>query len=262
MVTAKSQNRDDFQNVPSYVSGMAKVFPKGALNRKHSHQRAQLIFASAGVMEISTNDRHWLIPPQLALWIPPEVEHEMLARTEVDLRTLWIRVSEATIALPIIPTLIYVTPLLRELIVRAVELPIEAGLTGTAEHIIPLIFSEIQFSRTGNFHVARVSDPRLVRVEEALRHDPSDSRGVEDWARVANMSVSTFSRHVKAETGLSFVDWRQEIRLMEAMVRLAAGEPITTIALSLGYENVGSFSRMFKRTMGASPSELAQSPTG
>ena len=41
--------------------------------------------------------------------------------------------------------------------------------------------------------------------------------------------------------------------------KLVAGEPITSIALSLGYETIGSFSRMFKRTMGVSPSELALS---
>ncbi len=257
-MTRKSQNRDDYQDVPGYISGMTRVFPQGELNPKHAHVRAQLIFAASGVMEISTSDRHWLIPPQLALWIPPLVEHEMRARTEVELRTLWVRVSDVAMPLPLVPTLVFVTPLLRELIIRAVDLPIESGLSGAAEHIVPLIFSELQFSRVGSFHIARVSDPRLARIEQHLREHPSDPRGVEDWAKLAGMSVSTFSRHLKTETGLSFVDWRLEIRLMEAMVRLVAGESITSIALSLGYENVGSFSRMFKRTMGASPSEIVR----
>jgi AraC-like DNA-binding protein len=34
------------------------------------------------------------------------------------------------------------------------------------------------------------------------------------------------------------------------------GEAVTAVAMSLGYDNAGSFSRMFKRAMGASPSEL------
>jgi AraC-like DNA-binding protein len=71
------------------------------------------------------------------------------------------------------------------------------------------------------------------------------------------MSSRTLGRKLKTETGLSFAAWRQQIRLTEAVVRRVRGESITSIASSLGYENIGSFSRMFKQAMGASPSELA-----
>ncbi|WP_420992759.1 AraC family transcriptional regulator [Cupriavidus sp. 30B13] len=257
MRVQKSQNRDDFQNVAGYVSAMAKSFPLGTLNPRHAHRRAQLVFAVSGVMELSTAGCHWLIPPQRALWVPAGTEHEMRARTDVELRTLWVRVEDVTVPLPSVPTLVYVTPLLRELIVRAVELPIEDGVAGAAAQIISLIFSELHFVPPGEFHLPRVSDPRLVRVETQFKQNPGDTRGLEEWAAIANMSARTFTRHLKDETGLSFADWRQQIRLTEAMVRLVGGESITSIALSLGYENTGSFSRMFKRAMGVSPSDLA-----
>lgn len=254
----KSQRYADFQDVSSPVSAMAKSYPVGAGEEKHSHKRAQLIFAVSGVMEISASGRHWLIPPHRALWVPPEVEHEgRPARTPVELRTIYVRVADVSVPLPSIPALVYVTPLLRELIVRATNLPIEDGISGVAGQIVELIFSELHFKPPGEFDMPRVTDPRLVRIEERLRHDPGETRGVEDWAAQANMSPRNLGRKLKTETGLSFAAWRQQIRLTQAVVRLVAGESITSIALSLGYENTGSFSRMFKRAMGVSPSELA-----
>lgn len=253
----KSQNREDFQDVPGYVAAMARHFPRGYVNPQHAHKRGQLIYAISGVMEVSTIDHHWLLPPQRALWMPPQVKHEMRSRTDVELRTLFVRVPDVEQPLPEVPALVYVTPLLRELILRAVDLPVENGASGVAAQVLSLIFCEMRFVPPTEFYMPRVSDPRLVRVEDALRHEPGSHEGVEHWASLANMSLRTFARRIKDETGLSFTDWRQQIRLTEAVVGLVGGEPVTTVALSLGYENTGSFSRMFKRVMGISPSELS-----
>lgn len=253
----KSRNRDDFQDVPGFVSGMPKIYSRGAYEPKHTHKRAQLIFAPSGVMDLSASGRHWLVPPQRALWMPAGTVHEMQARTDVEMRTIWVRVADVRTPLPTTPTLVDVTPLLRELIVRAVDLPIEQGASGAAAHVLELIFSELHFLSQDELGMPRVSDPRLMRVEAALRREPGDTRSIEEWAAVANMSPRTFVRHLKKETGLSFAAWRQRIRLTEGVVRLACGESITSTALSLGYESVGSFSRMFKQAMGVCPSAVS-----
>ncbi|CAN7660140.1 helix-turn-helix transcriptional regulator [Caballeronia sp. LjRoot34] len=256
-IVKKSSNPDDFQDVPGFVAAMSMTYASGAIQARHAHKRAQLLFAVSGVMWVSTSERHWLLPPQRALWIPPNTEHEMRARTDVELRNLYVRMDNPPIPLPHTPTLIYVTPLLRELVVRAVELPIEEGVAGAAAQIVALIFSELQFLPSGEFDLPRVHDPRLVKVEEGFKKDLGDPRGIEEWAALGNMSSRTLGRKLKAETGLSFAAWRQQIRLTEAVVRLVKGEAVTSVALTLGYENTGSFSRMFKKTMGISPSELA-----
>ena len=56
------------------------------------------------------------------------------------------------------------------------------------------------------------------------------------------------------ETGLTFAAWRQQARLLAATAMLGAGEPITRIALDLGYESPSAFTAMFKRALGAPPS--------
>ena len=40
-----------------------------------------------------------------------------------------------------------------------------------------------------------------------------------------------------------------------ALPRLAAGEPVTRVALDLGYASPSAFTRMFRRVLGVSPSE-------
>jgi len=260
MTSLKSDNCDDYQDVPSYIGGMARHYGVGASEPPHRHARAQLIFAVSGVMEISTSERHWLVPPQRALWMPADIEHEVLpVRTPVEMRTLYVRTTDVPVRLPRQVMLVNVSPLLRELIVRAVELPIEEKVAGAAAQVVALIFNELSFTSVGDFHLPRVRDPRLARVEAELLADPGDTRSIDELAARAAMSVRTFSRRFQADTTLTFSIWRQQLRLGEAVVRLVNGEAVSTVALSLGYENVGSFSRMFKRAMGATPSELTQS---
>jgi hypothetical protein len=106
----------------------------------------------------------------------------MRARTDVELRTIYVRTADLPASLPSIPTLLYMTPLLSELIIRAVELPIEDGVTGSAAHIVALILSELQFVPPGEFHTPRVTDSRLVKIEEKFKQDPGDTRGIDEWA--------------------------------------------------------------------------------
>ena len=68
------------------------------------------------------------------------------------------------------------------------------------------------------------------------------------------MSRRTFTRIFRAETGMSFGEWRQQACLFAALPRLAAGESVTGLALDLGYESPAAFTSMFKRMLGAPPS--------
>ena len=61
-----------------------------------------------------------------------------------------------------------------------------------------------------------------------------------------NTSARTLARRFQSETGLSFGAWRQQARVLEAMGRLGGGEPVTQVALDLGYESVSAFSAMFR----------------
>ena len=67
------------------------------------------------------------------------------------------------------------------------------------------------------------------------------------------MSGRTLARMFTAETGMTFGAWRQQARLLRALELMAAGQPVTTVALDVGYESPSAFIAMFRRALGVSP---------
>jgi AraC-like DNA-binding protein len=52
---------------------------------------------------------------------------------------------------------------------------------------------------------------------------------------------------------MSFRQWRQQLRLLHALERLAAAEKVTAAALDAGYNSPSAFSCMFRKQLGAAP---------
>jgi AraC-like DNA-binding protein len=249
----RSTDPTDYQRVPRPVAAMAKDFPDGYHNPPHSHERAQLIFASQGAMLVTTPRGSWAVPPQRAVWMPAGLTHEIRMAGVVAMRTLYVR-RDAAARLPSEPRVLAVSPLLRELILRACTLPIHYDEAGADGRLMALILDEIAAVPTVALDLPMPRDPRLSRLCRALRAEIGSARTLGDWARDAGASSRTLARLFVAETGLTFAAWRQQARLVAAMALLGAGEPITRIALDLGYESPSAFTAMFKRALGEPPS--------
>lgn len=50
-----------------------------------AHGEAQLTFAASGMVQVHTGEGRWLVPPQLAVWIPAEVQHRVEVLTDAEL---------------------------------------------------------------------------------------------------------------------------------------------------------------------------------
>ncbi|EZP31201.1 AraC family transcriptional regulator [Pseudomonas sp. RIT288] len=57
---------------------------------------------------------------------------------------------------------------------------------------------------------------------------------------------------------MSFNAWRQQLRLMEALPRLLAGDSVQRVAQDLGYGSARAFSAMFRRLLGDNPRDYLQ----
>ncbi|WP_235510213.1 helix-turn-helix domain-containing protein [Variovorax sp. Root473] len=53
---------------------------------------------------------------------------------------------------------------------------------------------------------------------------------------------------------MTFAEWRSQACLLSALAQLARGQPVTTVALQLGYDSPGAFSTMFRKKLGQTPS--------
>lgn len=232
---------------------MAKDYPDGWVNDWHSHARAQLVYASSGVMMISTRDGSWIVPPNRALWIPAGVEHHIVMSGPVTMRTLYIA-APAAAGLPSTCRVVAVSGLLRELILRAVELPLLYDEAGPAGRTVALIFDELRMLPTLPLHLPNPRDARLIRLCTALRDNPADARTLDQWGAAVGASARTLARAFIKETGMSFAAWRAQVRLLAGLTRLASGEKVTSVALDLGYDSPSAFIAMFRRQLGVTPS--------
>jgi AraC-like DNA-binding protein len=182
------------EEIPRPVVAVSLNYPNNHFMPAHMHQSAQLLYASAGVMTVTTNMGIWVVPPERAVWVPMLTQHEILL--------------DQIKSLP-------VTPL---------------------DLRIP-------------------QDPRLSRIYEALVDNPADNRSLEDWGHKVGACSRTLTRLFQAETAMSFRQWRQQFRILEALKRLGQGEPVTNIALDLGYDSPSAFICMFKKALGKTPGQ-------
>ncbi|MYM90324.1 helix-turn-helix domain-containing protein [Rugamonas sp. FT82W] len=248
----RSSDHRDYQRVPRVVTAMARDEVHGVSVRPHSHERAQLLYATEGLMKVKTDFGVWILPPRRALFIPPGVMHQWTSLSKVTMRTIYVE-AETAQAFGDVCRVIEVSPLLRELILSLLDEPIEYPLPGRGEHLAMLILSELAAAETVPIAIPWPRDRRLLAVCEAIMDDPGSPRTIEDWAAEAGASARTLIRLFPRETGLHYRQWVQQVHLAEAFGRLERGDSVGEIAAALGYASPSAFSAMFRRILGKTP---------
>lgn len=254
------QSLTDRDEVDRPVIVRAGDYFRGWRTGIHWHARVQLVYASAGVMTVMTEQGLWVVPPQRAVWIPAGVRHEVQAVSALAMRSVYVQAQ----VVPWLPTaccVVQVAPLLRELIIRAASLPARYPLGGQDERIMLLILDEIKALPVAPLHLPEPTDPRLQQIAAALKAHPADDRTLDVWGRIVGASSRTLARLFQTDMGLSFRQWQRQMRLLAGLIRLAEGQPVTAVALDVGYESPSAFIAMFKRALGTTPSQYFDAPT-
>ena len=230
----------------------ASEYPSGYRSENHWHGRAQLVYACAGVVEVTAKQGAWVVPQHRGVWIPARTVHRIESAGAFSMRSLYVR-EDSVVELADECGVVGVSPLLRELILTAAEAPQLYDLSGRDGRVMDLIMNEIRSSPVVPLHLPEPTDSRLRQITAALRENPADTRTLEAWGRLAGASPRTLARLFPAETGMTFRHWQRQARLLDGLMRLAEGEPVTSVALEVGYENPSAFISMFRRTLGVTP---------
>jgi AraC-like DNA-binding protein len=144
---------------------------------------------------------------------------------------------------------------MRSLLMAATDVEPQYDSRGRDGMLMSLLLHELIRLPTLPLSLNFPSHKRLAQRCREFLNNPCPHDTIEDWSDALGMSRRTFTRLFKNETGLSFAAWRQQACLFAALPRLAANEPITQIALDLGYESPAAFTTMFKRLQGVPPSQ-------
>jgi AraC-like DNA-binding protein len=231
---------------------LATDYPGGHEIAPHRHARAQLVYASRGVMTVTAAAGSWVVPPQRAVWMPAGAEHAIRIDRDLSMRSLYIR-PDAVAGMPGVCRVVAVSALLRPLILRAMTVPPLYDEDGPDGRVLRVLLDELGALPSAPLYLPQPRDPRLKRVTDALLAAPADPRPFDAWARLAGASSRSLARLFLAETGLGFRAWRQRARLLHALAALADDEPVTAVAFEAGYDSPSAFIAAFKRAFGATP---------
>ncbi len=239
-------------DTPRPVVAAATDYPAGHSTDWHTHPRGQLIYAIQGVMGVHADDGVRLVPPERAVWMPAGVRHRVECRNDVRMRSVFPDDASGA-ALPETCTVVTVSPLLRELIQAAMDVPTDYDLTGADGRLMAVLLDQLRRLPETPLFLPLPQDTRLKRVTEAIMNDPARPETLDEWAASVGAGARTLARLFQKQTGLSFGAWRQQARLLAALELLAGGAPVTATALDMGYGSPSAFTAMFKRAFGVSP---------
>ena len=243
---------DTVDHVPRPIVAIGTYYPDGHYIEPHQHRRGQLISSASGVIVLTTPEGTWVMPPQRGMWIPPATQHSVRMVGAVSMQSLYLE-PDAVRSMSTHCQVVGISPFMRSLLTEALDLPLEYELDGRAGALMQLIQHEMRQLPVLPLSLPYPTHAPLAERCRQFMQRPSIHATIDDWSKALGMSRRAFTRLFRRETGLSFMAWRQQACLLCAMPRLAAGEPVTTIAIDLGYENPAAFTLMFKRAFGSPP---------
>lgn len=151
-----------------------------------------------------------------------------------------------------------VSSLLRQLLDDAIDLPPMYDVEGRPGKLMALLVAEIATMPQLSLHAPLPADARLAKICRHLLESPSISADLDQVATDAGVSRRTFTRLFRAQTGVSFAAWRQQVCMLAAIARLSDGQPVTRVAFDLGYASASAFTSAFRRILGETPSRYVE----
>jgi AraC-like DNA-binding protein len=245
---------ETFRDVARPVIALGIDYPDGYTTGPHQHRRAQLLYGLTGVVTVITPVGAWMMPPQRGMWIPPGITHDVRMLGQVKMRSVYLD-PESIEGMPDVCQVVEISAFMRSLLTEAATVPLEYDELGRTGALMTLIHHELRLLSPLPLALPLPGNEALARLCRKFIVEPSPHDTIDEWRRQLRLSRRTFTRLFRKETGLSFVEWRQQACVMSALPKLADGQSVTTVAMDLGYDNPAAFTAMFRRVLGSAPRE-------
>jgi AraC-like DNA-binding protein len=221
----------------------------------HAHDLHQVEYAFEGTAEVTTPHGRYLLPPQQAIWIPAGLVHQTTLR----------RVRSVSVFFDpeMLPgtgdraRVLAAAPVVREMILHATRWPIGRGATDPeADRYFEVLAALVREWLDHEVPLCLpVSDDALVTAAMTYTSDHLATVTEREMCASLGISPRTLRRRFAAGVGMTWRHYVASSRVLRAMARLAeSDEPVTGVALRVGFESVASFSRAFKEVAGETPS--------
>jgi len=102
--------------------------------------------------------------------------------------------------------------------------------------------------------------PRLKRPRHYVEQSYSGPIPLEKAAGIAALESSYFSTYFRAKVGITFTDWLRQVRIRKAKKLMKASDfSITEVAYEVGFGDLRTFERAFKKHTRMTPREFKKS---
>ena len=208
------------------------------------------MYAASGVLSVHTERGTWIVPANRLAWIPARSTHHHRAHGDTDMRIVFLPPSLARLA-PAHPAVFLASGLVRELLL---------ALTGTRHfdrgaraRLHRVLVDEFREAHEQPTQLPEPRDDRLRAVARILDGNPADSSPLAALGQQVGAGARTLSRLFHDELGMTFYEWRTQLRICHALVLLAEGHDTTHVAHACGWANPSSFIAAFTAIVGTTP---------
>ncbi|MFJ2619501.1 helix-turn-helix domain-containing protein [Glutamicibacter sp. NPDC087344] len=216
----------------------------GGIHRDH-----ELIFSTNGTLTVEIQGRLWIAPPGLGIWIPAGQAHHVTTEPGTVAHVTYFATDRISVPWEGMSA-IGVTTLIRELILANKNAELTDEVRARVQRLVCDLLAPV---RTMPLEIRMPADPALRIVAEEILRDPANNGTSADWGKRLGVSGRTVNRGFDRETGSTLTQWRIRVRIRRALIDIAAGHSVASIAHELGYANPSTFIQLFKQTTGYTP---------
>ncbi|MBB5917555.1 AraC-like DNA-binding protein [Nocardia transvalensis] len=233
-----------------WPSGGVHLWPSGGTSAADSHDRGHLVYAARGVLTVHTAGGTSIVPADRIAWTPAGFTHYHRAHGNTDMRIVFLPAALAR-RVPDRPAVFAATGLAREVLL-ALTGPREYDRAATAR-LHRVLVDELHEAREQPLHLPEPRDDRLRALARLLYENPADNTALADLGRTVGAGARTLSRLFHDELGMTFYEWRTQLRVYHALVLLADGHDTTYVAHACGWANPSGFIAAFTALVGTTP---------
>jgi AraC-like DNA-binding protein len=244
-----------------WPSGGVHRWPSGAISAEDAHPRGHLVYAARGVLSVHTALGVSIVPANRVGWTPAGVAHRHRAHGVTDMRIVFLPASPAQL-MPERPAVFLVSGLAREVLLALTgERGDGPGRNRAATaRLRRVLVDELREAGEQPLRLPEPRDDRLRAVARLLRDDPSDTTALAGLGRAVGASARTLSRLLHDELGMTFYEWRTQLRICHALVLLAEGHDVVRVAGACGWASPSAFIAAFTAVMGSTPGRYRSGP--
>lgn len=235
--------------ISQFAPTVTELRAAGDRIERHRHDEHQLVYVSTGVIAVSTSAGRWVASAERAVWLPAGTWHAHRFYGASAFHAVGFAIGDAPLA-DREPTVVAVSPLLRELLVACTDETLPAP---EARRIRAVLRDQLRRTRQEPIMLPAATDSRLAAACELVTADLETPWPLAALAARVGAGERTLSRLFREEFGMTYPQWRTRVRVFEAMVLLSGGATVTETAHRCGWSTTSSFIDTFQRSMGRTP---------